>query len=176
MSESANDAASLGAPRPTRSPPPGPAPDTILSLDLDSRLESGREAARAVGRLCQAAGFDTSTSYAVGLCTAEAVVNAVRHAYGGRAGHLVRVVVALAEGSIAICVADEGGGLPQGALPPPEPDPDDVALEEHEGGGWGLLLMHRLMDRVELLPGKRGTCLRLTKHLPRAKLERKDEP
>lgn len=143
-----------------------PGLDVVLSLSLDSRLESGLVAARAVGRLCGEAGFDAAATYAVELCTAEAVVNAVRHAYGERAGSPVGIAVALSDDSIVISVSDQGAGLPSGILAPPELAPDPAIFETHEGGGWGLLLMQRLMDRVELVPSERGTRLRLVKDRP----------
>lgn len=157
-------------------PPPEREAGTLLTLRLDSRLESGREASRVVGGLCREAGFDAATCYAVELCTAEAVVNAVRHGYEERAGNVVEVIADLSEGAIVVSVADDGPGLTSGWPPPSCEHLDQAALEERAGGGWGLLMMHRLMDRVELLPTVRGTKLRLVKHLRRLPSTRKEQP
>jgi anti-sigma regulatory factor (Ser/Thr protein kinase) len=69
----------------------------------------------------------------VRLLVSELVTNAVRHA-GGEA---VRLVVALAGGTLRIEVHDPGSGF---TLKPPSDDP-------LRASGWGLVLVEELADR-----------------------------
>jgi anti-sigma regulatory factor (Ser/Thr protein kinase) len=79
---------------------------------------------------------------------------------------------------VRVTVTDRGGGFPAGPLAPPgtlrSPNPaiPDLGREaaidpfEQRFGGWGLPLVHRLADRVEILPNSpHGTTVRAEKRL-----------
>ena len=102
--------------------------------------------------------------YQVKLCVAEAVNNAIIHAYGRQRGHPVEVEVELAADQVVCRIADHGKPMPEGLLrqkPRLDYCPKDVAgLPE---GGMGLYIMHQVMDRVEYESKNGRNVLTLTR-------------
>ena len=97
------------------------------------------------------------------LVLAEAYSNVVRHAHREQPHIPVLLRLELKERDIALEVWDQGKGydLSDYAEPVPEKMPD---------GGYGWLIMTRLMDRVEyVLQTGSGNCLKLQTTLPEAK-------
>ncbi len=106
-----------------------------------------RNAVASFARLC---GFSQDEVAEIKLAAGEALSNAVEHGRGTRvAGFSVRCAFDGEELSIEI--RDNGEGFE------PKPAPD-VPLELRERG-FGILLMRRLMDRVQF--ERNGTCVQL---------------
>src|SRR4051794_26485303 len=103
---------------------------------------------REVAEFALTVGVDPQRVDDLQLAVTEALTNAVRHAYAGRAPGPVAVRVEADGDRFTVTVMDEGGGL--------RPRPDSPGL------GLGLPLMSRLADSLEFLdrPGG-GTEVRL---------------
>jgi serine/threonine-protein kinase RsbW len=111
-----------------------------------------------VESVCQAGGLDQPTTNAVVLATNEATHNIIRHAHRNHPEACVQIQCRLREGSIEICLLDEGDPFDLNSVP--HLDPSEVRL-----GGRGVFLMRTLMDELNCHPrGDRGNTLRMVKH------------
>jgi serine/threonine-protein kinase RsbW len=101
-------------------------------------------------------------SYAVQLAVHEACTNIIDHAYAGREGARIQAEVQLLGGcppkQIVIELHDTGVPFDETIVPKPNLD------EPHEHG-YGLYLMHSLMDEITFAIDSSGNFCRLTKHL-----------
>jgi serine/threonine-protein kinase RsbW len=101
-----------------------------------------------------------STIYNVQLAVHEVCANIIEHAYGGQEGG--RIVAALtitkAPCSIVIDLLDTGQAFTLERVQAPEPE----TLQE---GGYGLFLVHTLLDEVAYIPATHQNCWRLVKRL-----------
>jgi two-component sensor histidine kinase len=80
------------------------------------------------------------------LAANELVVNALRHAFPGHDNGSIRVSLSRSPGGFAICVADNGVGLP------PDHAPDE---------GYGMSLVHMMVKQIGgrlEVDGSAGTC------------------
>ena len=116
-----------------------------ITLNLPPLPESVTEARRTVARLAGTVGADRD---AVELAVAEAVGNAVLHAYPEGSSGTVAVAAHLEAGAFVVLVADDGIGM--------RPNPTSRGL------GFGLPLIAQLSSGVEISerPGG-GTELRI---------------
>jgi two-component sensor histidine kinase len=119
-------------------------PASPLALELDAVPASVTEARHAAAALAERVGADRG---AVELAMAEAVGNAVLHAYPEATGR-VSVTGRLEGGSLMLLVRDWGVGM--------RPNPASQGL------GFGLPLIAQLASGVEILePQGGGTELRM---------------
>ena len=101
--------------------------------------------------------LDAKVIYDVVLAADEAFINAVGHA--GAADDLIRVTARVSESEALVEVQDGGGGFSlRGSAAPSVPD----VSRAH---GRGVFLMESLMDEVSVRSGRRGTTVRLVRHL-----------
>ncbi|MBD2313906.1 anti-sigma regulatory factor [Desertifilum sp. FACHB-1129] len=94
------------------------------------------------------------------LALVEAYSNVVRHAHRDQPNLPVSIRLELKSRDIALEVWDHGKGYDLATYLPPNP-------EEKQEGGYGWLIMNRLMDRVEYrlqIDGR--NCLKLEANLP----------
>lgn len=94
------------------------------------------------------------------LALVEAYSNVVRHAHRDQPNLPVLIRLELQSRDIALEVWDHGQGFDLATYLPPNP-------EEKQEGGYGWLIMNRLMDRVEYrlqIDGR--NCLKLEASLP----------
>jgi serine/threonine-protein kinase RsbW len=118
-----------------------------ISADFGRLTEAREFAARAAREF----GFGEADLYAVKLAMSEAVTNAIQH--GSRStGDTVRIT-ALVDGDALVFEVKDSGWFAQ-----PGARRADGRL-----GGWGLEFMRRLMDEVDVHPGRDGTLLRFSK-------------
>lgn len=123
--------------------------DPSVLLDLPARPERGTQARKAVVELARAVG---APPQAVELAVGEAFGNAVLHAFRGRPPGTVNVSARVDGSELDVVVADDGIGM--------SPNPDSRGL------GFGLALIARCADRVEIASGPRGgTEVRMRFHL-----------
>ncbi len=101
----------------------------------------------------------TSAASDIELAIHEAVSNAIRHGSPQGAANRVRLSLHIADDMLIADIGDQGGGFE----PAPEPMPLNPDLDQIRG--LGLVLMERLMDRVEVFPSERGSVVRLTRRL-----------
>ncbi|MBP0012237.1 MAG: anti-sigma regulatory factor [Roseofilum sp. SBFL] len=94
------------------------------------------------------------------LALVEAYSNVVRHAHKDKAELPVVMCLELQDSDIALEVWDHGQGYDLATYLPPDP-------EQKQEGGYGWLIMNRLMDRVEYrlqIDGR--NCLKLEASVP----------
>lgn len=97
------------------------------------------------------------------LALEEVFMNVVMHgAPGGRAR--VEVSLRLADGRLAMTIADDGPPFDPLSLPPPDVT---VGLSERQIGGQGVFLMRRMMDTVEYRREGARNVLSLTRQVSR---------
>jgi anti-sigma regulatory factor (Ser/Thr protein kinase) len=101
--------------------------------------------------------LDATVVYDVVLAADEAFINAVGHAEA--ADDLIRVTARVSEGEASVEIQDGGGGF---TLRRSEPlfVPDVRRVR-----GRGVFLMKSLMDEVSVNAGRRGTTVRMVRHL-----------
>jgi serine/threonine-protein kinase RsbW len=95
------------------------------------------------------------------LVIVEAYSNVVRHAHQDQPQIPVCLRLELTPERVHIEVWDQGQGFDLSTYLPPTPD-------LRQEGGYGWMILNRLMDKVEYqvkVPGQ-GNCLRLEAHLP----------
>ncbi len=94
------------------------------------------------------------------LVLVEAYSNVVRHAHKEQANLPVLIRLELKNRDIALEIWDRGEGFDMAEYFPPSP------IDKQEGG-YGWLIMNRLMDKVEYqLQVNGGNCLKLEATLP----------
>ncbi|MEP0546575.1 MAG: ATP-binding protein [Rhodothermales bacterium] len=101
---------------------------------------------RFVDQQATAAGLSERAVDEMMLAVDEACANAIEHAYGGRANGTVEVTTERAPGLFTVIIRHTGVPFDPSTYQPP-----DVARSIHERrkGGFGVALMHRLVDTVE---------------------------
>jgi serine/threonine-protein kinase RsbW len=96
------------------------------------------------------------------LVLVEAYSNVVRHAHREQPNLPILIRLELKDRDLALEIWDQGGGFDISGYLPPAPD----AKQE---GGYGWLILHRLMDKVEYQLHVNGlNCLKLEANLPAA--------
>jgi serine/threonine-protein kinase RsbW len=141
---------------------------------IDSDLGEVSLVAMAVNRICIHLGLDEIQASEVELCVAEAVTNAIRHAYHGAPGRTVSIAVSPRKQALQIDVFETGTPmgdehverLLRGAKSIEAEESDRTALAE---GGRGLQIIHDLMDEVAYSREGSLNRLRLTKRIGTAK-------
>ncbi|MEM9003072.1 MAG: ATP-binding protein [Cyanobacteria bacterium P01_F01_bin.86] len=95
------------------------------------------------------------------LVLVEAYSNVVRHAHRDRPTVPVVIRLEIRSDVLHLEVWDQGDGFDLSTYLPPSPD-------AHQEGGYGWLILNRLMDKVEYQVKIQGkyNCLRLQANLP----------
>ncbi|WP_017306951.1 ATP-binding protein [Spirulina subsalsa] len=97
------------------------------------------------------------------LALVEAYSNVVRHAHRDKPDLPVLLRLELDERDVALEIWDHGNGFDLSTYLPPNPD-------DKQEGGYGWLIMNRLMDKVEYRLQVNGrNCLKLETSLPEVK-------
>jgi len=136
----------------------------IRRLTIPGRLDQIEAACDCVEAGARDAGFDDSTSYACQLAVAEACENIVKHGYGTLEPGEIRVAVTDSPGELVVRLEDSGPPFNPARRPRQQPwDEDDPPV-----GGLGLLIIHRVMDRVSYLRRAGVNKLTMRKRVPRA--------
>ena len=134
----------------------------IQRLTIPGRLDQIEAACDCVEAGALEAGFDESTSYACQLAVAEACENIIKHGYGTAQPGEIRVAVTSAPGDLTVRLEDSGSPFNPARRPTEQPwDENDPPV-----GGLGLLIIHRVMDRVSYLRRAGVNRLTMRKHMP----------
>lgn len=146
-----------------------------LDLSIESDLANVTLVAVAVNRVCQELGLDALSAGEIELCVAEAVTNAIRHAYLGMPGHVISVRLLASSEELLFEVMDNGKPMPwehQQTLfkGPKAPDTEPANPQSLPEGGRGLLIIYELMDKVSYVSGGANNRLIMTKRLAPAYL------
>jgi len=140
-----------------------------ITFIIESNMKNAPLIGMSVNRLCLAASFSTMEAFNIELCVVEAINNSIRHCYGGKSGHEVKVVLTFTQEDIVLDICDMG--------PPMEPDildkaaiqcpeEDNYDIESLAEGGRGLGIIKEIMDSVVYRSLKGENCLTLKKKLP----------
>lgn len=137
----------------------------IRRLTIPGRLDQIEAACDCVEAGARDAGFDESTSYACQLAVAEACENIVKHGYGSSPPGEICIAVTASPGALTVRLEDSGQPFNQARRPRQQPwDEDDPPV-----GGLGLLIIHRVMDRVRYLRKAGVNRLTMSKRVPRTR-------
>lgn len=130
-----------------------------LKVSADPRLM--KVVRGVINYFAQQVGFDDADSMCLMLAVDEACTNIIRHAYGGQRDKSISLRVESLPDRLEIILEDTGPPVPEGALKPHEPHPE----EELKPGGLGTFFITSIMDRVvyDSEPG-RGNRLTMVKH------------
>ncbi|MFQ5854657.1 MAG: ATP-binding protein [Anaerolineae bacterium] len=129
--------------------------DTLVIQSRPGRIADARQWAAQQTR---AAGFGEDAVFAVELALGEALANVVEHAYDGDEAQEIRLTLVVDGEKLCLTIRDYGRKFDQASYTPPDLD---VPAE----GGYGVYLMHELMDEVtyDSSPPE-GTRLSLVKY------------
>ncbi len=121
-----------------------PAPTPTVTIPSATRYLA--RVRRFVDKQATAAGLSERAVDEVRLAVDEACANAIEHAYGGRENGTVEVTTEQAPGLFTVIIRHTGVPFDPGAYHPPD---INRAIHERRKGGFGVALMHRLVDTVE---------------------------
>ena len=122
-----------------------------IKLAIESRLDNVPLLSTAVNKLCMLIPLSEAEAYGIELCVTEAVVNSIRHAYGGMTGHEITVIFTLYQDEVMIEVYDMGTLMDPALLEKNKHatrkfDPNDI--ESVPESGRGLAIIQNIMDEV----------------------------
>lgn len=114
-----------------------------------------------VERCCGEADIGSDLSFRLALALDEAVTNVIGHAFAGQAPpHRIAVELDVTATSVVATVVDNGRAFDPSAAPAPD---ISLPLEQRDPGGLGVLLIRRMVDRVEYSRAGGENRLRLEK-------------
>jgi serine/threonine-protein kinase RsbW len=137
-----------------------------IRLEIESDLSSVCLMAMAVNKICAFYGMDELEAYQVELCVSEAATNAILHAYEGRPGHPVSLLVSAGRDALVLECADSGKPMDTHqvdrvtASSPMKPEGE--LLRE---GGRGLEIIRGIMDAVSYVTNGESNLLSMVKRL-----------
>ena len=133
-----------------------------ITLEIESRLENVPLVGLAVKEICShfLPGID---SHKMELCVVEACTNVIKHAYEGKEGERVRVLLTIFPDRVVFEVRDTGREMERRHLHAPPLNLSGVNVEELPEGGLGLQIIREFMDEVEYRSSKEGNILIVTK-------------
>jgi len=143
-----------------------------LRFSFESRLDQVFLVSLVVKNVCAHLGLDEILAYQIELSAVEGVTNAIRHAYGHRAGNEVTVLLRFDASRIELEIQDSGNSMPpqyvdrlKNGCQVLNFDPTDIqSLPE---SGMGLQIIHEVMDSAAYSTDRGVNSLRLTKFLAR---------
>jgi len=140
-----------------------------IRLEIESDLSSVCLMAMAVNKICAFCGLNELEAYQVELCVSEAVTNAILHAYEGRPGHPVSLLVSAGPDALLLECADSGKPMDAEQVNKvtavrPVIEPEEELLRE---GGRGLQIIRGVMDNVSYVTNGKSNRLSMLKRLNR---------
>lgn len=128
----------------------------ITEKIIDCSLETMKDVRRWIVDVLSAQAVPEDVLSDVVLASSEAVTNAVVHGYEETRRGRVDLKIQISDSSVSLTIRDYGSGLGRKPYAPP-----DTSLP-HEGG-YGVYLLHSLMDEVEIVSLDKGTEVRMQK-------------
>ena len=128
-----------------------------LETAYPPRCASAAQMRQALRAYLSERALDANVIYEVVLAADEAFINAVGHAEA--ADDLIRVTARVSEREASVEIQDGGGGFTYRRSD--SPSVPDV----RRTNGRGVFLMESLMDEVSVRSGRRGTAVRMVRHL-----------
>lgn len=137
-----------------------------IRLEIESDLSSVCLMAMAVNKICAFYGMNELEAYRVELCVSEAATNAILHAYEGRPGHLVSLLVSAGDNKLLLECSDSG--KPMNTEQVNRVTASSTVMEpegELREGGRGLQIIRGVMDNVSYVTNGRSNRLSMVKLL-----------
>ncbi|HEX15954.1 MAG TPA: ATP-binding protein [Deltaproteobacteria bacterium] len=131
-----------------------------ITLEIESRLENVPLVGLAVKEICYHF-LPEIDPHKMELCVVEACTNVIRHAYEGREGKRVKVLLTIFPDRVVFEVSDTGRAMEPQHLHAPAPDLSKV--EELPERGLGLQIIKEVMDEVQYRSSEEGNTLIMTK-------------
>ena len=135
-------------------------PLRIENLSIPSTSDQLEIVDQIVEAMVADMGFDKDALADLGICTTEAVMNAIEHAHRDRPELMIDVTIECYSDKMKIIVRDYGPGFDETSVPDPT-TPDHVL----NLGGRGILLMRTMMDEVDVKSHANGTEISMVKKL-----------
>ncbi|MEM8558977.1 MAG: ATP-binding protein [Bacteroidota bacterium] len=117
---------------------------------------------RFVRRYGAAAGLSDRAVNELQLAVDEACANVIEHAYKGREDGRVQVATFAQNGTFVVTIQHDGEPFNQARY---KPTKLQDALQNHQRRGYGMRLIHRLVDEVSFDLVGATSQVRLTKHV-----------
>ena len=112
--------------------------------------------------------LDAEFCFELEIAVVEAVNNAIIHAYADDPSQQLDLEIACQDDAITITLCDQGSCFD--CFPEPScPVTDNSAIEDLPESGFGLYLIHQVMDRVDYSSEHGTNTLTMKKILPSAK-------
>lgn len=142
-------------------------PDDILKFQLC--FSSQRRQTRLLGKMMTLLGdhlgLDAEICFELEIAVVEAANNAIIHAYADDPNQKLELEITCRPETITITLSDRGDCF-DCFSEPPCPVSDDTTVEELPEGGFGLFLIHQVMDKVAYSSRKGVNTLTMEKKLP----------
>lgn len=139
----------------------GAVQDGVQTIRLHFRHARSLSMVRRVLRaVTQRAGFSETAQDDILMAVVEACTNALLHGTASAGQAQTAVCIYLGPSSLVVDVADEGPGFDPARIATPD-------LEEPKEHGYGLFIIRRVMDRLEVFHGDGGTVVRMTRSVTR---------
>lgn len=116
----------------------------------------------AAGRAAEAAGFNDKTVYACQLAVGEACENVINHGYQEEGNGEIILITKSTPGELVIELCDTAPPF----NPAVSPNHSEWEHEDPPIGGLGLLIIHRVMDKVKYRREGDRNYLELHKTMP----------
>lgn len=134
----------------------------VLSLTLDSNLDTVSDAEEQVRRFAQDAGFEESDRYFIGLAFREILINAIKHGNRFDPNKKAGAGVSTNGKDLTIEVTDEGDGFRVENVPDPR-----LAENLERPSGRGIAMARAVMDELSIEANSpNGTRVRMLKRVP----------
>ncbi|RMG77466.1 MAG: ATP-binding protein [Chloroflexi bacterium] len=135
-------------------------------LRIPALQEKVKEACEFVSRLARAAGMNDDAIHRYYLAIEEICTNIIEHGYS-QADYadqqpVIDLVCRQYPDRLSVTILDDA--IPFNPLERAEPNPT-TALEEREGGGWGIFFVKKYMDRVTYQYAEQRNQLTLEKRI-----------
>jgi len=131
-----------------------------IKLEIDSCLENVPLVGMAVNKICSSLKMSKIRAYEMELCVVEACTNAIKHAYEKKSGHKVKVAISIDDEKVVFKICDTGKSMDPKKLYLEELNPYDLAES-----GRGLVIMHKLMDKLDYKTENGKNILTMIKQL-----------
>jgi len=129
-------------------------------INIPSTTESLSTVRSWVSQLARDSGFDETSIQELTLAVDEACSNVVKHAYPDRDDGVVEVICRTNKKGIIVTIRDQGKGF----VPESYKEPSlSRSLKARKGGGYGVMLIRKLMDDVEYRSRNHMNEVRMTK-------------
>lgn len=138
-------------------------------LEFRIRFSSQRKQTRLLGKMITLIGdhlgLDAKFCFELEIAVVEALNNAIIHAYADQSNQRLDLEISCRPDTITITLSDQGACFDYFSKPPC-PVPDNAPIEELPESGFGLYLIHQVMDQVVYSSQTGINTLTMKKHLP----------